>query len=147
MSVQCSPHLSFRPIPPVSYTTKWGLLASVHEVRLDGVHSSLERQNVLERMIFKRWPFLVSPFACQKIFYKLFIHWFSERAPPDGCKHFSRRIVSRHSNHGLHEAQLAIIRDCEEISLLSLPPFRALRDVCRLSCAIEPGQRICFITS
>ena len=45
--------MSFRPVPPVDQAPQWGPLVSDHELLLHVVHTPLEREDVLNAVLFK----------------------------------------------------------------------------------------------
>ena len=51
------------------------------------------------------------------------------------------------SDHRLHEPELGIVGNREEITLLLLPPFRAFWDCRRGRGAIDPRDRVLFFAS
>ena len=142
VGVQCGPHLSFGPVPPLAQAPKRGALVSIHEISLQSTAPPLKRENVLKAVVFKSGPLLVSRFLSEQIFDELVISWLREGPAPYRSQHLRRTIVCRDRHHCLHQSQFCVITHGEEITLLAMPPFTRFRDVPRLCGSKQPFVRV-----
>ena len=58
------------------------------------------------------------------------------------CELFRATIVVRDCYHSLYDAAFGIVGDCEQLLLLTLPPFGALGNARRLGCAEVTRERV-----